>query len=185
VLKEVPLHDDDRYVRPAQLPFVRLRGTLTVLAVLLGLLLPAVPARAYTDDYPWKYDTTNTSDSFGFTKRQCVSYAAWRLYKAGHRISNSSGHWGNAYHWDDAARNLGKRVTTTPRVGAIAQWNAYERSRYYTSSGIGTMQAGSYGHVAWVAAVYSDGSVLVRQYNMNGNRSFSQMHVRAPRYLYV
>jgi surface antigen len=173
---------------PAQTPSRpphRLRGALTVLVLLVGLLSLATPARAYTDDYPWKSDTTNSNDSFGFTKRQCVSYAAWRLYKAGHRISNSSGRWGNAYHWDDAARNLGRTVTTTPRVGSVAQWNAYESSPWYTSSGVGTMRAGRYGHVAWVAYVYSDRSVLVRQYNMNGNRSFSQMRVKAPRYLYI
>jgi surface antigen len=163
----------------------RVRGALTVLALLVGLLSLATPAHAYTDDYPWKSDTTRSADSFGFTKRQCVSYTAWRLYKMGHRISNSSGHWGNAYHWDDAARNVGRTVTATPRVGAIAQWNAYERSAYYTSSGVGTFQAGGYGHVAYVAYVYSDRSVLVRQYNVNGNRSFSQMRVKAPRYLYI
>jgi surface antigen len=167
------------------LPLRRLSSVLVVLLLSLGLLAHTAPARAYTDDYPWRTDTTNTNDSFGFTKRQCVSYAAWRLYKAGHRISNSGGHWGNAYHWDDAARALGKRVTTTPKVGAIAQWNAYEKSPWYTSSGVGTMQAGGYGHVAWVAAVYSDHSVLVRQYNMFGSRSFSQMRVKAPRYIYV
>ena len=163
----------------------RLRAALTVLLLSLGLLANTAPARAYTDDYPWRTATTNATDSFGFTERQCVSYAAWRLYKAGHRISNSGGHWGNAYHWDDAARALGKRVTTTPKVGAIAQWNAYEKSPWYTSYGVGTIQAGGYGHVAWVAYVYSDHSVLVRQYNMNGNRSFSQMRVKAPRYIYV
>jgi surface antigen len=188
VLKEAPFTDDDPCVTPAHTPLRRargVRGVLIVLLVTVGLLAEAVPARAYTDDYPWKSDTTYSNDSFGFTKRQCVSYAAWRLYKSGHRISNSSGHWGNAYHWDDAARALGKRVTTTPKVGAIAQWNAYERSTYYPSTGgTGTMTAGRYGHVAWVAAVYSNGSVLVRQYNINGNRSFSQMHVRAPRYIY-
>jgi surface antigen len=168
-----------------RLPARRLRAALTVLLLGLGLLAHTAPARAYTDDYPWRTDTTKTNDAFGFTKRQCVSYAAWRLYKAGHRISNSRQHWGNAYHWDETARSLGKRVTTTPKVGAIAQWNAYEKSAWYTSSGVGTMRAGAYGHVAWVAAVYSDHSVLVRQYNMNGTRTFSQTRVKAPRYLYL
>lgn len=168
-----------------RMPARHLRAVLTVLVLSLGLLLHTVPARAYTDDYPWRTATTNSNDAFGFTERQCVSYAAWRLYKAGHRISNSGGHWGNAYHWDDAARALGKRVTPTPKVGAIAQWNAYERSPWYTSAGVGTFRAGGYGHVAWVAYVYADHSVLVRQYNMNGNRSFSQMRVKAPRYIYV
>ncbi|HUR50713.1 MAG TPA: CHAP domain-containing protein [Mycobacteriales bacterium] len=162
-----------------------LRAVLTVLPLLVALLSQANPASAYTDDYPWKSDTTQSNDAYGFQKRQCVSYAAWRLYRAGHRISNSGQHWGGASHWDDAARALGKRITTTPKVGAIAQWNAYEKSTWYTSGGVGTIQAGSSGHVAWVAYVYSDKSVLVRQYNMNGNRSFAQMRVKAPRYIYV
>jgi surface antigen len=130
-------------------------------------------------------------DSFGFTKRQCVSYAAWRLYKMGHRINNRTvynGHtyyWGNALNWDSTAVALHKKVTRTPKVGAIAQWNAYEKSPYYASGGVGTFQAGRYGHVAWVAGIYRDGSVLVRQYNVNGAGTFSQMRVKAPRYLYV
>ena len=189
VLKEVPFHDDESCVSSTPRPLRSLRSTITVLAVLVALLTgvvaQAAPARAYTDDYPWKSDTTYSNDSFGFTKRQCVSYAAWRLYKMGHKITNGAGHWGNAYNWDDVARRVGRIVTRTPKVGSIAQWNAYEKSPWYTSSGVGTMQAGRYGHVGYVAAVYSDGSVLVRQYNMNGNRAFSQLRVKAPRYLYI
>lgn len=168
-----------------------LRAPLLVLLLALGLLVPATPARAYTDDYPWSTTAGTSADSFGFTQRQCVSYTAWRLYKMGHRINNRTSYngtyyyWGSAYHWDTTASALHKVITRTPKVGAVAQWNGYERSPVYLSSGIGTFTAGSYGHVAWVAAVYSDGSVLVRQYNLNGNKSFSQMRTKAPRYLYV
>ena len=167
------------------------RTALVVLLLIAGLVLPTAPARAYTDDYPWKYSSRTAVDSFGFTKRQCTSYAAWRLYKAGHRINNktyyggSYYYWGNAYHWDSTAYAVHKTVTRTPRVGAVAQWNAYESSPYYTSGGVGTFKAGGYGHVAWVAYVYSDGSVLVRQYNLNGAGTYSQMRVKAPRYLYI
>jgi len=167
------------------------RGPLSVLALTVGLLLPSAPAKAYTDDYPWKSDTSYTNDSFGFLKRQCVSYVAWRLYKAGKRISNKTTYngktywWSHAYHWDETATVLRKTVTRTPKVGAVAQWNAYESSKYYSGGMVGTFKASRYGHVAWVAYVYSDKSVLVRQYNVNGNRSFSQMRVTAPRYLYV
>ena len=35
-----------------------------------------------------------------------------------------------------------------------------------------------------VRAVYSDGSALVEQYNLNGQRSYGTTRVRAPRYLY-
>lgn len=169
---------------------------LALLAALLAVLAPARPASAYTDDYPWRTDTSGGSDAFGFTKRQCVSYAAWRLHKAGHRINNrtvkngKTYYWGNGSHWDETAAALGKPIRTyarygrsAPRVGSIAQWNANERSTYYAGGGVGTWTAGGYGHVAWVASVYSDGSVLVRQYNSSGSRAFSTMRVKAPRYL--
>ncbi len=163
---------------------------LLVLAALSGALFSSVagaPAASATgDDYPHRTDTTNGSDSWGFTKRQCVSFVAWELKQRGVTLNNSTQRWGSAYTWDDTAKRLGKRISSTPKVGAVAQWNAYERSAYYPSGGgTGTMSAGGYGHVAYVTGVYSDGSVRIEQYNMSGNRSFSAMRVKAPRYLYV
>jgi surface antigen len=139
-----------------------------------------------TDGYPWASDTTQASDPWGFTKRQCVSYAAWRLAQAGRPLDNATQHWGSALDWDDTARRLGRRVSSTPTVGAVAQWNAGERSSYWSpgaSSPDGRYVAGPAGHVAWVVQVYGDGSVLVAQYNGMGDRAFSTMHVTAPRYL--
>jgi surface antigen len=154
---------------------------------LLGLALPAAPASASGDDYPYRTQTNvNATDRWGFTERQCVSFVAWRMEQTRHTIHNGTGHWGSGYHWDDAAQALGKKVTATPKVGAVAQWNANESSRYYASNGaIGTIKAGAYGHVAYVSRVYSDGSVQIEQYNMSGNRAYSTMHVKAPRYIYV
>jgi len=34
-----------------------------------------------------------------------------------------------------------------------------------------------------VKAVYADGSALVEQYNLSGDRAYSVMRVKAPRYL--
>ena len=162
----------------------------TLAAGLLTVVVSPSPASATlsADDYPYRSDTTWTSERWGFTKRQCVSFTAWRLAQHGHAIQNSTQHWGNASHWDETARALGKRVTTTPRIGAIAQWNAYEASAYYSAGSTrpnGTMRAGGYGHVAYVSRVWADGSVTIEQYNMNGARSYSTIHVKAPRYLYV
>jgi surface antigen len=158
---------------------------LSLVSALAGPLAPVTNAEAAGDDYPYRRDSTGASDPWGFTKRQCVSFAAWELRQHGHAISNARQHWGNASHWDEAARALRKVVTTRPKVGAIAQWNANERSTYYPGRGTGWVQAGRDGHVAYVTAVYRDGSVRIEQYNMGGNRAFSAMHVRAPRYLYV
>ena len=158
-----------------------------LLAALMGLLLPVPSAQASGDDYPYRTQTNvSASDRWGFTQRQCVSFAAWRMEQRGHRINNGTQHWGSGYHWDEAARAIGKRVTATPKVGAIAQWNANESSKYYApNGGIGTIKSGSQGHVAYVSKLYSDGSVLIEQYNMSGNRAYSLMRVKAPRYIYV
>jgi surface antigen len=158
------------------------------MALLAALVSPlfASPALASGNDYPYRYDTQNRADRWGFTTRQCVSFAAWRLEQGRHPISNKTNVWGNAYHWDDAARARHIPVSSRPKVGSIAQWNANERSAYYApNGGVGTITAGGYGHVAYVAKVYSDGSVLIEQYNMSGNRSYSTMRVKAPRYLYL
>jgi surface antigen len=144
------------------------------------------PVRTVSDSYPYASDTTGASDEWGFTKRQCVSYVAWRLAGAGRPLDNATQHWNSALDWDDTARRLGYRVSSRPSVGAVAQWNAGERSSYWSPGATrsdGTYVAGSVGHVAWVVDVYDDGSVLVAQYNGTVDRGFSTMHVTAPRYL--
>ena len=139
-----------------------------------------------TNDYPYKSQSDfYAMDKWGFTERQCVSFAAWRLAQHGDTINNSD-NWGSAYSWDEAARRLGKTVTTKAHVGAIAQWNANESGAYYSKGSTtpnGHFTAGGYGHVGWVKQVYADGSALVEQYNMGGDRSYSTMRVKAPRYL--
>jgi surface antigen len=141
------------------------------------------------DDYPYRSQSDFYAiDKWGFTERQCVSFAAWRLAQHGHTISNDGNRWGSALNWDDAARSMGRTVTKTARIGAIAQWNAHESSPYYapgSATANGSFAAGGYGHVGWVKKVYADGSALVEQYNMGGSRSYSVMRVKAPRYLLV
>ena len=160
-----------------------------VAASLLTTVLPVASADAtLVNDYPYRTDTTWSTERWGFTKRQCVSFTAWRLAQHGHAISNTRQHWGSAYHWDDAARALHRTVTTTPRLGAVAQWNAWESSAYYSAGATrptGRIAAGAYGHVGYVSRVWADHSVTIEQYNIDGSRGYSSMHVKAPRYLYV
>jgi surface antigen len=141
------------------------------------------PTTHVTTGYPWASDMSGGNDPWGFTKRQCVSYVAWRLDRVGRPLYSRQG-WGSASGWDDVARRRGVTVTSRPKLGSVAQWNAGESSRLYVSGASrGTFVAGSYGHVAWVTEVYSDGSVQVAQYNGNGTRSYSSMRVFAPRFL--
>lgn len=164
------------------------RRLVTVAATVL-CLSTALSSSAFAtgNDYPYRAYTSNVADRWGFTVRQCVSFVAWREAQAGRPMSNVAQHWGNALSWDEAATRLGVRISTRPVVGAIAQWNATERSAWYANGSSvpnGFVTAGPYGHVAWVKGVYADGSALVEQYNMFGNRSYSTMRVKAPRYLY-
>jgi surface antigen len=141
-----------------------------------------------TDDYPYRTQSDFYAiDKWGFTERQCVSFAAWRLAQHGRAINNSD-NWGSAYTWDDTAKRLGYTVTSRAHVGAVAQWNAHETGAYYSKGSAtanGKFTAGGYGHVGWVKYVYADGSALVEQYNMGGDRSYSVMRVKAPRYLLI
>ncbi len=156
--------------------------------VAMGALLGSAPASASGDDYPYRADTSGSADRWGFTRRQCVSFVAWRMEQRGKALNNRTQAWGNASAWDENARRLGYRIGVKPVAGAVAQWNAGERSPYYGSGATspnGTVSAGSYGHVAYVRGVYSDGSVSVEQYNGTGSRTYSVSRVKAPRYLYV
>jgi surface antigen len=114
-----------------------------------------------------------------------VSYAAWRLSETGHAISNDRDQWSSAANWDAAATRLGFIVDVRAAVGSIAQWHAGERSIVWSGGSAGVFTAGDYGHVAYVTAVYPDGSVQVAQYNATGNRAFSSMHLRAPRFVHL
>lgn len=147
----------------------------------------ATPASAAGDDYAWRTSTVNAADRWGFTQRQCVSFVAWRQAQAGRPLDNAAQRWGSALTWDDAATRLGVRIGTRPVVGAIAHWNAGERSSWWaygSATANGYLTAGPYGHVGWVKQVNADGSALIAQYNVSGNRSYALTRVKAPRYLY-
>ena len=117
------------------------------------------PTGAIKDDYPYR-GASSGIDPWNFYKGQCTSFAAWRVrHNLGISFSNSykGQHWGNANHWDNAARAAGVPVSSTPRVGDIAVRNS-----------------GTWGHVAYVAKVNNDGSFMVEEYN----------HVRSDTYSY-
>jgi len=112
------------------------------------------------DDYPYKNAPWNPSnaasnvDPWNFVCRNCTSFVAWRLNNA-NKVSFTNQyqgvHWGNAGNWGNAAQAVGITVNNTPRRGAVA-WNS--------------------GHVAWVAAVNSNGTIVVEEYNWYVNYQF-------------
>ena len=136
---------------------------------------------AASDDYPHRGLAPNALvlDDWGFYSATCTSFVAWRLINDnGVAFGNNYGgvHWGNADHWDDAARALGIRVDDVPAVGAIAQTD------------FGT----ALGHVAWVSAVDGD-TVTIEEYNYGfasvngrgGSRRYNTRVVPASDFCYI
>jgi surface antigen len=109
----------------------------------------------------------------GFAQNNCTAFAAWRIAsRLGRPNFNNywkGVHWGDAGHWDDAARQVGITVNKTPKVGAIAVNDVHVSS----SDGI------LHGHVAYVNKVYSDGTFDVEEYNWNTRLGYGRRtHMR-------
>lgn len=100
--------------------------------------------KGYCYDYEWGYNGSYYNWSTGgYAYRNCTDYVAWR--------TGAPGGLGNAKTWDDRAPAYGLTVSSTPRVGAAAVSNS-----------------GYYGHVMYVEAVNSDGSIIISDYNRAG-----------------
>lgn len=125
------------------------------------------PASAVGPDGNWgcNYPQDNTVDNWGEYNRECVSYAAWKVYQTYGYMP-----WmpGNAYQWPALAAGLGVAEGSTPKVNSVA----------IIPPDFGGI-AGSLGHAVWVEAVNPDGSILVSQYNFYGNGTYSTMEISA------
>lgn len=102
-------------------------------------------------------------DDWGMYNRECVSYAAWKVYEKNGYMGHGGGR-GHAYQWPSTYSNVPRG--NQPRVGSVVVWNQYQ---------IG----GGYGHVAWVEGVNSDGSVYVSQYNYGCAGCYTEMTIPA------
>jgi len=91
--------------------------------------------------------TTYISDGYGYYEGECTSFAAWAVRNDGLADSSSPNFLGNANSWHAAV------TESTPHVGDVAQWDANHNG------------AGSTGHVAYVSAVYTNGTIQVEEYN--------------------
>lgn len=98
-------------------------------------------------------------DTWGMFNRECVSYAAWKVWSTG-RYMPYWGGIGNANMWDDNARRMGIPVDTNPRVGDVAIRNA-----------------GFYGHAMYVEHVYGDGTIYISQYNAGWDGYYSEARI--------
>lgn len=114
------------------------------------------------DDYPWPTSNTNNVSPLGYDYRQCVDFVAWRLnrdagvvaspwkYTYSKNLRPAVGGNGDAIGWKHDWELNGWAVNIQPVVGCVAWFST---------------EVGALGHVAYVQAVHSDGTVLLEQYN--------------------
>ena len=150
-------------------------ATVLALASVAGMTIPSRSASAAVlgDDYPAYLRAAaqdSLTDPWKFFNRECTSFVAWRLNNANHvAFSNymkgpngKSGQFGNANTWGTNAQAIGFAVNNTPAVGSVAWSNA-----------------GTAGHVAWVASVNLGGTVTIEEYNEYNNGTYSTRTVAA------
>ncbi len=110
--------------------------------------------------YPTRLDRAaqdSLIDPWGMYNRECVSYTAWKVQQTFGYMPYWGGH-GNAAQWPGNARADGIPTGSRPRVHSVAIW-----------------PVGYYGHAMWVEAVYSNGNILVSQYNYDYQGHYSEM----------
>jgi surface antigen len=120
--------------------------------------------------YPAKWDAPvpqdSRLDSWGMYNRECVSYAAWKVYQTyGHMP-----YWGgvgNANQWLRDARRDGIPTGLTPAAHSVA-----------------ISLRGYYGHAMWVEKVQGD-MIYVSQYNYDLRGHYSEMWVNARAFTYI
>lgn len=119
------------------------------------------------DDLPWRTAPIRQASPLGMFDRECVDFALWRIDQqlgstaAPFKLTNATFRpdgklLGSAVTWKDGWDAKGWPTGTTPRAGAVAWY----------SPGTGGSDP-TYGHVAIVAAVNTDGTYLEEGYNGN------------------
>ena len=94
-------------------------------------------------------------DRWGYCTRQCVSYAAWAVERSGRQAPM---YYGNAKSWVSAAPQPWR--FNTPKAGDV-----------------GVLTGGGFGHVAYVEAIYGDGTMRISQYNAQLTGEYSEATV--------
>jgi surface antigen len=119
--------------------------------------------------YPAGWNNTpqdSMLDRWGMYNRECVSYAAWKVYQTfGHMP-----YWGgvgNANQWIHDAKAAGIPTGSIPQVHSVA-----------------ISMRGYYGHAMWVEAVNGN-MIYVSQYNYDLHGHYNEMWVNGTSFSYI
>lgn len=120
--------------------------------------------------YPWSgvgYPCWSAGcvDPWGLYYRECVSYVAWKLSSQGKGVRHLSGA-GHAYQWPSTTRNYtSQSYGTNPKAGDAVVIPAGVQGIPWT------------GHIMYVEAVNSDGSIIISEYNFAGDGRYSERRI--------
>jgi len=107
----------------------------------------------WCDNYDWSVNgSIYNGQTGGYGYRNCTDWVSFRVRVAGGYVPSGLG---DAKTWDDRAPTYGYTVSSTPREGAAAVSSVRE-----------------YGHVMYVEAVNSDGSIFISDYNRAGTGKY-------------
>lgn len=106
--------------------------------------------------------TYGEADTWHYGLRNCTSYAAWKINQV-FGVTNISG-WGNGKDWDTGLYSpqpypVYNASGHTPQIGEIAQWESHTGD--------------TYGHVAYVWKVESNGVADLLEYNQAYDGNFT------------
>jgi peptidoglycan DL-endopeptidase CwlO len=93
-------------------------------------------------------------DPWGYYKRNCTSYVAWRVATTGREVPRGMGDGGNWYY---SAGYKGIARGTEPKVGAAASF-----------------ALGGFGHVAYVEEIFNNGTIRISEYNFVKDGVYSE-----------
>jgi surface antigen len=97
--------------------------------------------------------------NYGYACGNCTWWVAYQRALAGNPLPTDLG---NANTWGTIAQQFGIPVGTTPSVGAVVVWSMVNGCNQYNSYYC------SYGHVAYVTAVHTNGTITISEMNRVG-----------------
>ena len=139
-----------------------------------GSIVPGDPNRG---GYPWANYRAGTwthgasctygddIDNWGLCYRQCVSYAAWKVYQ---RYGHMPYGFGDANMWPGKAAAAGIPTGYQPRKHSVA-----------------TSMAGTWGHVMWVEEVYGNGQIRISEFNAGLTGQYSERVINGNGLIYI
>ncbi|CAH0056852.1 unnamed protein product [Clonostachys solani] len=125
------------------------------------------------NDYPYKGKCSGIDD-WKFYRCECVSFAAWRVRNVigiGFHNYWKDVHWGNANHWDNAAKSVGVKVTKKPKKKTVSQRDS----------------GSALGHVVWITKVSTNKKyVNLEEYNYAKKHTYGRRtKVAASNFRYI